>query len=115
MKIIVALLILLAFLPGTNPKSDIGPVNDPMALTCPNRNSLSSLSQTITSEIWQETCPPGTPTIESQQNSANMTIRGHTATSMPGPTYDRIPEVPATVTETETNHFAPDVVTVLFH
>lgn len=112
MKIIVALLI-LAFLPGTNPKSDIGPVNDPMALTCPNRNSLSSLSQTITSEIWQETCPPGTPTIKSQQDGENVTRQGHTATSMPGPIHDRIPEVPATVTET--NHFAPDVVTVLFH
>lgn len=81
-----------------------------MTLTCPNENSLSSLNQTITSEMEQETCTLGTQTIEYQRDWENVTRQGHTATSTPEPTHDRILEVPTILTETY--YFAPDFVMV---
>lgn len=104
-------ILILALLPATSLKPNTEPENDPVPPT--NTIIPSSPNQTDVSEFEQETRTLGTQTINSQRDTENLTIRGHTSTSMPGPTFDRIPEVPATVTET--NLFTPDVVTVLFH
>lgn len=117
MNRIIRYLMLPIFLFATPTGSGIAePTNDQMAPTCPNPWSLSTASlnspdRTEVTVFEQGVCTPGAQSTTFQGDS-NVMRQGHYSTVMPEPRLDRIPEVPAILTETDS--LAPQLFMVLF-